>query len=317
MSNVQEFSRSSAWAGTHVAVLGFDEGGAAACDNLLFLGARVTAVAGSLAEADPERIELLRTLGASIEAVPTSWELPHDVDVVIDTGASALAAAVSTAHERSIPVWGEVELAWRLREPGTDAPWLVITGDRDGTGAATLLFNTLQRAGRQVRIAGLTGVPFVEAAMDPEPADVWVAHCSREHLRHLTSLSAHAAMVLDVGETPADFAAAYENVRMACLFNAADEGTQTLVEEADVIEGARAIGITLAMPSVSMLGVVEDLLVDRAFIAERNSSAAELCLVNELADSSPEGLTDALVAAALALSVGLTRAQVRAGLLPG
>ena len=45
--------------------------------------------------------------------------------------------------------------------------------------------------------------------------------------------------------------------------------TEQLVEAADVQEGCRAIGFTLGAPSVGMLGVVEDVLVDRAFVAER------------------------------------------------
>ena len=42
-----------------------------------------------------------------------------------------------------------------------------------------------------------------------------------------------------------------------------------MVEDADVVEGARAIGFTLGIPGLSMLGVVDDLLVDRAFIEQR------------------------------------------------
>ena len=50
--------------------------------------------------------------------------------------------------------------------------------------------------------------------------------------------------------------------------------------DADVVEGARAIGFTLGMPGVGMLGLVEDILVDRAFIEQRSDSAAELVTVD-------------------------------------
>ena len=50
----------------------------------------------------------------------------------------------------------------------------------------------------------------------------------------------------------ADYAAdkgrIYEHVQRACVYNVADPLTEELVREADVVEGARAIGFTLGMP---------------------------------------------------------------------
>ena len=94
----------------------------------------------------------------------------------------------------------------------------------------------------------------------------------------------------------------------------ADPETERLVREAEVTEGARAVGFTLGMPSVGMVGVVDDLLVDRAFIAERQSSAAELCTVDDLASPAPHVVANALAAAALARAHGISQAAVRDGL---
>ena len=64
----------------------------------------------------------------------------------------------------------------------------------------------------------------------------------------------------------ADKARVYENTQAACIFNTDHADTLRMVEEADVIEGARAIGISsTAIPSVSMLGLAENIIVDRAF----------------------------------------------------
>ncbi len=57
-------------------------------------------------------------LGAGVTAA-----LPDDVDARrhlarLEPAAPLLAQAV----ERGIPVWGEVELAWRLRDPGARRP---------------------------------------------------------------------------------------------------------------------------------------------------------------------------------------------------
>jgi len=112
----------------------------------------------------------------------------------------------------------------------------------------------------------------------------------------------------------ADKGRIYQRVQKACVYNAADPETERLVREADVQPGARAIGFTLGMPPVGMVGVVDGILVDRAFIAERQSSAAELCTVDDLASPAPHVVANALAAAALARAHGVPQAAVRNGL---
>ena len=110
----------------------------------------------------------------------------------------------------------------------------------------------------------------------------------------------------------ADYAAdkgrIYDRVQRACVYNVADPETERLVREADVVEGARAIGFTLGMPAVGMVGVVEDFLADRAFIEERATSAAELCTIADLASPAPHFVANALAAAALARAHGVSPA---------
>src|SRR5690606_27800165 len=71
----------------------------------------------------------------------------------------------------------------------------------------------------------------------------------------------------------------YRNTRVACVYNKADEATRAMVEDADVIEGARAIGFDLGMPGPSDLGVVDGILADRAFLDDRRNSALELTTI--------------------------------------
>jgi UDP-N-acetylmuramoylalanine--D-glutamate ligase len=88
-----------------------------------------------------------------------------------------------------------------------------------------------------------------------------------------------------------------------------------MVQEADVQEGCRAVGFTTGIPAISMVGVVEGLLVDRAFIAERKDSAAELAAMSDIGELVPRHLVaNAAAAAALVLAYGLTAADVRKGL---
>ena len=164
--------------------------------------------------------------------------------------------------------------------------------------------------------------------MDPASYDVLAVELSSFQLHYPDSMRAESAAVLNVAEDHldwydgpqgmADYAAdkgrIYSGVEQACVYNAADPETERLVREAEVADGARAIGFTLGMPSVGMVGVVDDILVDRAFIPERQTSAAELCTVDDLFSPAPHVIANALAAAALARAHGVPQAAVRDGL---
>ncbi|HEX5771118.1 MAG TPA: UDP-N-acetylmuramoyl-L-alanine--D-glutamate ligase, partial [Nocardioidaceae bacterium] len=173
--------------------------------------------------------------------------------------------------------------------------------------------------------AGNVGLPIVEAVMDPTPYDVIAVELSSFQLHYTYSMAAESAAVLNVAEDhldwydsmddyAADKGRIYERVERACVYNVADPVTEQLVREADVQEGARAIGFTLGTPDVGMVGVVDDILADRAFVDDRRTSAAELCTVADLASDAPHFVANALAAAALARAHGVPPSAVRNGL---
>ena len=98
------------------------------------------------------------------------------------------------------------------------------------------------------------------------------------------------------------------------VYNYDDPATEKMVEEADVVEGARAIGFRNGIPGLSMIGVVDDMIVDRAFIAERHSSALPLAKVADVQPAAPHNVENALAAAALTRSFGVSPQAVAQGL---
>lgn len=328
MTSPLALGRRDSWEGVHAVVAGFGISGFAAADNLLHLGASVVALDEKPAEGErAQKAELLEVLGADIRlGNGTTAVLPEGTDVVVTSpGWRPSAPLLEQAKARGIPVWGEVELAWRLRDPETAAPWLAITGTNGKTTTTEMLDQILRTAGLRSVAVGNVGLPIVEAVMDPTPYDVLAVELSSFQLHYTSSMAAESAAVLNVAEDhidwhgtfdayAADKGRIFERVRRACVYNLADPTTERLVRDADVEEGARAIGFTLGTPGVGMLGVVEDILVDRAFIEERHTSAAELCTVAELASDAPHHVQNALAAAALARAHGVSPAAVREGL---
>ncbi len=330
LSHVESLGRKDSWRGVRAVVAGFGASGAAAVDNLLHLDADVIAVADAISPKLQPRAELLEALGARFRVGTDATDrLPDDVDVVVTSpGFRPDAPLLAQAGERGVPVWGEVELAWRLRDPDHPAPWLCVTGTNGKTTTVQMLDSILRAAGLRSVAAGNVGLPLTEAVMDPEPYDVMAVELSSFQLHYVSTVAAESAAVLNFAEDHLDWYAGesgmegyardkgriYHGVERACVYNLADPATEQLVREADVVEGARAIGFTLGIPAVGMVGVVEDILVDRAFIDERHGSAAELCAISDLASPAPHFIANALAAAALARAHGISQAAVRDGL---
>jgi UDP-N-acetylmuramoylalanine--D-glutamate ligase len=235
------------------------------------------------------------------------------------------------ARAASVPMVGEPELAWWLGDDPAICPegpprWLAVTGTNGKTTTTTMLEAILRAAGEDTVACGNIGLPVVDALRAGHR--VLAVELSSFQLEWSPSVRPFAGAVLNLAEDHLDWYAGptgmsdyaadkgriYERVQRACVYNVADPETERLVREADVLEGARAVGFTLGMPGVGMVGLVEDILADRAFIEQRDSSAAELCTISDLASPAPHFVANALAAAALARSHGVSQEAVRDGL---
>jgi UDP-N-acetylmuramoylalanine--D-glutamate ligase len=317
--------RRSPWPRAHVVVAGVGVSGFAAADGLLQFGARVTVLDDVLDDLTSDRGKLLEVIGGSVRLGPGATAiLPDDADLVITTGWPARTPLLRQAAECGVPIWSEVELAWRLSRPDKIVPWLGITGTNGKTTTTQMLESILAAAGLRTAAVGNIGRPISEIVLDPQPYDVLAVELSSHQLHWSRSLAMHSAAVLNVQHDHLEWhgsyaayrdakATIYSGVQVSCVYNVADPVTEQMVEQAEVVEGARAIGFTLGIPGPSMVGVVDDLLVDRAFIEQRRDSALELAKVSDVSPAAPHNVANALAAAALARSYGVPAAAVREG----
>ncbi len=330
--------RLSPWPQALVVVAGLGTSGFAAADGLLDLGARVLVLEDAETPGNAEKAKVLEMLDAEVRLGPGSTaSLPEAVDLVVTSpGWRPASPLLAQAALRGVPVWGEVELAWRMSLPDRQVPWLAVTGTNGKTTTVGMLASMLTAAGLRTSAVGNVGRPIVEAVLDEVAYDVLAVELSSFQLHWTNSLALHSAAVLNVapdhlewyadsaGWPPgvadpmaayaADKAAIYARVTHSCVYNVADPATERMVTDAEVTEGARAIGFTLGIPSISMVGVVDDLIVDRAFIAQRRDSAVELAKVSDVVPQAPHNVANALAAAALARSFGVPPTAVAEGL---
>ncbi|WEB43072.1 UDP-N-acetylmuramoyl-L-alanine--D-glutamate ligase [Streptomyces yunnanensis] len=337
------------FAGRHITVAGLGVSGVPAARALAGLGARVTVVNGTDGARERAQAAELEQWAAARSAsreggggrragvtvrLGDGETLPEGTEVVVTSpGWKPSSPLFLAAEQAGVPVWGDVELAWRLR--GSDAaPWLAVTGTNGKTTTVRMLASILGAAGLRTAAVGNIGVPLVDVVLgegrtEGTSYDVLAVELSSYQLHWAPSVRAHSAAVLNLAPDhldwhgsmaayAADKGRIYEGNTVACVYNVADPATEDLVREADVEEGCRAIGFTLGTPGPSQLGIVDDILVDRAFVENRQRQAQELAEVADIAPASgkpaPHNIANALAAAALARAFGVPAAAVREGL---
>lgn len=323
--NLDLLNRNSDWTDVRVCVVGLGVAGFAAADALINLDAKVTVIDAASGERQKERATILEILGADIR-MGDDTSLPENIDLlVLSPGVSPLAPIVSAAKSAGVQIWGELELAWRLRDPAHPAPWLLVTGTNGKTTTTLMLESILLAAGKRTVAAGNIGRSLVEVVMDPTPWDVLAIEVGAPQLPFVYSISPQAAVCLNLAQDHIDLfgsyeayrdakAKVYERCQIAAIFNVADAETIRMVEQAEVVEGCRAIGFSSGIPDISMLGVVEEFLVDRAFLENRREAALELAEITDLAIPAAHNIANALAASALARAHGVDARAIRDGL---
>jgi UDP-N-acetylmuramoylalanine--D-glutamate ligase len=322
-ASITDAHRLSDWSQWRVTVAGIGIAGFSCADALMQLGATVIVIDAGEGEKQRERAEILTTLDAEVRLGYDGVAPDCDL-LVVSPGLRPSSPLIVDAIARGIPVWGELELAWRLRHPDTAAAWLTVTGTNGKTTTTLMLESMLRAAGYRTTSAGNIGNSLVDVVMHDE-LDVIAVEVGAPQLPFIHTISAVASVCLNIADDHIDHfgsmeayiaakARVYERTQEAVVFNVEDPVTLTMVENADVIEGCRAIGFTLGAPAISMLGVVDEYLVDRAFIEDRRTSAQELAVVDDVQPAAPHNVANALAAAALARAFGVPATAVQQGL---
>lgn len=321
------------WSGLRVAVLGLGVTGFSVADTLCELGAQVRVI---YAHEDPDRERLLDVIGAErtqhaddAAQLAALQEFAPEL-VVVSPGHRPDHPLTEWALHSGAVVWGDIELGWRLRDKTPRiADWICITGTNGKTTTTQLTAHMLVAGGLRAVPVGNIGVPILDALRDPQGYDVLVVELSSFQLHRLGEISPYASAVLNIADDHLDWhgsvaaytaakARVYERTQIACIYNRADARTEQLLEAADVVEGARAISFGLDTPPPSGFGVVEGILVDRGYHADRRNEAYELVTLDELYDrglDAPHMVQNILAASALARSRGVEPTEVAHAIL--
>lgn len=330
MSNLDQLtSWHSNWREVRAVVFGLGVSGFSVADTLAELGAKTLVVAE---KAEVDLLDILDVIGVphltgeAAKGVPVEViDFQPDV-IVVSPGVRPQHELLAWAASQSIAVWVDIDLAWRLRDKTERlAHWFTVTGTNGKTTTVQLLTAMLNDGGIKAEACGNIGKPILDAIRDPEGFDALVVELSSFQLHYLGQIFPFSSAVLNLADDHLDWhggfdeyrsakAKVYENTVASCVYNVMDKATESMVENADVVEGARAIGFTLGIPTRSQVGYVEDILCDRAYLDDRANSALEIASledIREIGVMTPHLMANVAAAAAMARSAGVEPDRIR------
>ena len=287
--------------GADVLVAGARVTGRAILAALTPLGARAT-----LTDDSPSALTAFAQRGVEVMDAANAAERVSDYDLVVTSpGLPPTAPVLAAAAVAGVPVWGDVELAWRLDSSGRYGPprrWLVVTGTNGKTTTTSMLHAMLVAAGRRALLCGNIGDPVLDVL--DQPAELMAVELSSFQLHWAPSLRPEAGVVLNVAEDHLDWHGtmeAYARDKARVL-----DGRVAVVGLDDPVAagllstaGASVrVGFRLGEPAQGELGVRDGVLVDNAF-----GEQLELAQATSIPVAGPVGVLDALAATALARAV--------------
>ncbi|MEB3982345.1 UDP-N-acetylmuramoyl-L-alanine--D-glutamate ligase [Mycobacterium sp. 663a-19] len=296
--------------GAPVLVAGGGVTGRAVLAALGRLGAEAT-----LCDDDPETLRGYAEGGvATTTTAAAARQVSGFALVVTSPGFAPTTPLLAAAAAAGVPIWGDVELAWRLDAAGHYGPprrWLAVTGTNGKTTTTSMLQAMLTAAGRRSLLCGNIGSPVLDLL--GQPAELLAVELSSFQLHWAPSLRPEAGAVLNIAEdhldwhsTLAHYTAAKARVlggRVA-IVGLDDRRAAALL---DTATAPVRVGFRLGEPAPGELGVCDGQLVDRAFADDLTLLPAESIPV-----PGPVGVLDALAAAALARSVGVPAEAIAA-----
>jgi len=288
--------------------------------RFLILGAGVTGSA--VAKALLSRGGLVTiTDDSSQDAVkPGDVDLSHFDAVVISPGWRQDHPLVKKVLASKMPILNEIDLAWQIRtEVSPGQKWLALTGTNGKTTTVEMVAKILQTAGLKAVACGNVGDTVIEAVDRKDPYDYLVLELSSFQLHWAKQAQFISAAILNIADDHLDWHGtfdAYVDAKFSILDRAdlavlnADD--QEVLTRANRFSG-RKVFFSLDTPAPGEIGVVEELLVDRAFVTDP-MEAAMLCELKDITPTVPHNVSNALAAAALARTVGVSYEHIQKAL---
>ncbi|MEY3346587.1 MAG: hypothetical protein RIR40_312 [Actinomycetota bacterium] len=228
-------------------------------------------------------------------AIPSpGWRLNHPL--------------IEEARDFGIEFLSEVDLAWRVRsELNSNQIWYAVTGTNGKTTTVQMAERIFQEGGISARACGNVGDTVIELAGDSSISTL-ILELSSFQLNWSGESQFAAGAILNIAEDHIDWHGSFQNYLAAKLRLASM--SQRMIVNGDDMNldkvkelNSQTYSYTLQTPANGEIGLVENLIVDRAFSL---ADADVLFELNDLTPAVPHNVSNAMAASALARMAGVS-----------
>jgi len=276
--------------------------------------ARVLAKQGSVVTLVDEKIT---TLEGFTVITPERVDFSNFDLLLVSPGWRENHPVVLAARAARIALINEVDLAWSLKPAGQK--WLALTGTNGKTTTVELAAAMLRSGGLSAVACGNVGTTVIETVDSNEKYDFLVLELSSFQLHWLEDAQFLSSAILNIAQDHVDWHGSFDayakdkisilDKSMTAILNA-DDGE--IVSRTTHWQG-RKVFFSLDTPAPGEIGVVEELLVDRAFVVDPQE-AAMISELNEVKPTVPHNVSNALAAAGLARTAGVGHESIRSAI---
>ena len=232
-------------------------------------------------------------VGVGLAIVSPGWRVDHPL--------------ISLVREAGIELISEIDLAWKVKQQiCPNQRWIALTGTNGKTTTVQMLESMLIESGINAKACGNLGYTAIEAVVDSR-ADILALELSSFQLEWSNLAHFEAGAILNIAEDHIDWHQSFEKY-LAAKLKISQLADLVILNKDDqhLAKSGKTLSkpitwISLQVPSKGEIGLVENLIVDRAFIKD---DAEALFEISDVTPSVGHNVSNAMAAATLARSVG-------------
>lgn len=302
-------STSSRYSQKKIFILGAGVTGLACAHSLKSRDALVTLIDDSITHVD------------GFEVAPTSSITEFDCDyLLISPGWKESHPLIAQAMKSDVQILNEIDLAWEIcqeRSPGQK--WIALTGTNGKTTTVEMTASALRAGGLHAVACGNVGKTVIECVDSNENFDALVLELSSFQLHWLKQAEFLSCAILNIADDHTDWHGTFDLYARAKISILDRSLTAILNGDDKEVVGrtshwnGRKVFYSLDTPKPGEIGLVEELLVDRAFVPDPQEASMIAELI-EIKPTVPHNVSNALAAAGLARTLGVAHEKIREAL---
>lgn len=227
---------------------------------------------------------------------------------------------IQLARSEGKAILNEVDFAWAIKnEVNPGQKWLALTGTNGKTTTVEMVAHIFATARVHGIACGNVGRTVIESVLSSEKYDVLILELSSFQLHWLEDAQFTSAAILNIADDHLDwhgnfneYAKAKVSILDKCVTGILNADDGEVVSRTAHWRG-RKIFYSLDTPAPGEIGIVEELLVDRAFVADVQE-AQVFAELSEIIPTVPHQVSNALAAAGLASTIGISHTDIRTAL---